>query len=128
MISRRKWQWAGYVLNALIAALLIFAGSMKVFFSSPEMVKQLTDIGLGDQIKLIGCGELACAILLLLPGLSPWGILLTSGFWGGVICISMAHHQSYVLGSVLLALTWLGGFLRGSIPVWVSLRNPNLTP
>jgi hypothetical protein len=122
MNPQNKWlKVTGIVLNVLIAAFILFAGSMKVFFSSPEMIEQVNKIGLGDRLQLIGWGEIITAILLVLPWTSSLGALMTSGFWGGVICINMAQHKDdlVILGSVLLALTWLGSYLRGSVPlVW----------
>ena len=124
MNPQNKWlKVTGVVLNVLVAAFILFAGSLKVFFSSPDMVKQMAEAGFGDRIQLLGWGEIITAVLLVLPWTSPLGGLLTSGFWGGVICINMAHHQNdslVVLGSVMLALTWLGCYLRGSLPLfWV---------
>lgn len=109
-----KWVRAvGFVVHLLIAALMIFAGSGKAFgFAPPEVVDNMTQHGLGGKLVLIGAGELIAAILLVIPRTSSLGTLLTSGFWGGVICIHMAHGESYLMGSVLLALTWLGAVLR----------------
>jgi hypothetical protein len=120
MNPQNKWvKVTGVVLNVLIAALMIFAGSGKVFgFAPPEVVEGMTKYGLGDRLQLIGLGEMAAAILLVIPRTSPFGTLLTSGFWGGVICIHMSHQQSFVGPSVFLAVTWLGAFLRGSIPLF----------
>lgn len=52
------------------------------------------------------------AVLLLVPLTSSLGLLMTSGFWGGVIYAHMMQGNSYVPPSILLALTWLGGWLR----------------
>jgi hypothetical protein len=60
---------------------------------------------------------MTAAVLLLIPWTSPLGTLLTSGFWGGVICFQMPHHEDFVFPSLLLALTWTGAFLRGSVPL-----------
>lgn len=108
----------GLILNLLVAGLIIFAGSGKAFgFAPPEIVSKMQGFGLGDHLKLIGFGEMAAAILLLIPVTSPLGTLAVSGFWGGVICIHMAHQQDFVFPSVLLAATWLGAYLRGSVPL-----------
>ena len=119
MNPENKWLKAtGYGLNALIAALLIFAGSGKVFgFAPPAILEKLNSFGLGDKVQLIGLGEMIAAVLLLVPRTSPLGVLLTSGFWGGVICIHMAHHEDFLFPSILLVLTWIGAFLRGSVPL-----------
>jgi hypothetical protein len=110
------------VLNVLIAAFILFAGSMKVFFPPPQMAEMMAKFGLEDRVLLIGWGEIITAVLLVLPWTSSLGGLLASGLWGGIICINMAHNQNptVVLGSVLLALTWVSCYLRGSLPLlWV---------
>jgi uncharacterized membrane protein YphA (DoxX/SURF4 family) len=119
MNPQNKWlKLTGVVLNVLIAALLIFAGSGKVVgFAPPQVVETMSKFGLEDRLQLIGFGEITAAVLLLIPWTSPLGTLLTSGFWGGVICIHMAHQESFVFPSVMLALTWAGAFLRGSVPL-----------
>jgi hypothetical protein len=110
---KMTWNWrtiAGLVLHVLIGGMMIFAGSTKLLgFFPPE---QLAKTGLGDQIKLIGAGELASAILLLVPRTASLGVLLTSGFWGGAICLHMSHGEPYALQSALLFLTWVGAYLR----------------
>lgn len=119
MNPHNKWlKRAGVVLNGLVAALLIFAGSGKAFgFAPPDVVEKMNTFGLGDKLQLIGYGELISAVLLLIPRTAPLGTLLVSGFWGGVICIHMAHHEDFVFPSILLAVTWAGSFLRGSVPL-----------
>jgi hypothetical protein len=119
MNPHNKWlKRAGVVLNGLVAALLIFAGSGKAFgFAPPEIVEKMQAFGLGDRLQLIGFGELISAVLLLIPWTSPLGTLLVSGFWGGVICIHLAHGQDFAFPSILLAVTWAGSFLRGSVPL-----------
>ena len=119
MNPNNNWlKWSGFGLNLLIAALMLFAGSGKAFgFAPPDITEKMNTIGLGDNLRLIGFGELISAVLLLIPRTAPLGTLLTSGFWGGVICIHMAHHEDFVFPSFLLALTWIGAFLRGSVPL-----------
>jgi uncharacterized membrane protein YphA (DoxX/SURF4 family) len=104
----------GIVLNVLIAATLVFAASGK-FRVTEETVKMIKEHGLEQQILLIAIGELVCAVLLLVPWTSPLGVLMTSGFWGGTICLHMSHGEDYSLQSVFLLITWLGGYLRGSV-------------
>jgi hypothetical protein len=114
--SRKAMRAVGLVLHVLIAGLMIFAGSGKVFgFAPKEVVEGMAKYGLGGKLHLIGSGELITAVLLLVPLTSSLGLLLTSAFWGGVICIHMAHGESYVFPSVLLLLTWLGAYLRNPL-------------
>jgi hypothetical protein len=111
MTDRKSWaRIAGLVLHILIGGLLIFTGSQKVFGSVPP--EALVGYGLAEQARLIGAGALLCALLLLIPRTASLGILLTSSFWGGAICIHMAHGEPYVFQAVMLALTWVGAYLR----------------
>jgi len=114
MSSSRNWfRIGGLVLHVLIAALMIVASSGKLLGSPPpQVVEQLRKAGLEEQLRLIGTGELITGILLILPWTASLGVLLASGFWGGTICTHMSMHDSYVLQSVLLALTWVGAYLR----------------
>ena len=111
MNRRKNWgPIAGLVLHILIGGLLIFTGSQKVLGSIPP--ETLVKFGLGEQSRLIGAGAILTALLLLIPRTSSLGILLASSFWGGAICIHMAHDDPYVFPVVLLILSWIGAFLR----------------
>lgn len=100
----------GWVLHAAIAGIMILAGSAKLLgLFPPEAVAEL---GLNGWIAVIGAGELATAILLLVPRTSSLGVLLASSFWGGAICLHMSHGTPFVLQSALLFLTWVGAYLR----------------
>jgi hypothetical protein len=102
----------GLVLHALLGGLMIFAGIAKLAGMMPPEATQKMPAGISGNLKLIGVGELVTAILLILPFTSSLGVLLASGFWGGVICIQMAQGQDYIVPSVFLLLTWFGAYLR----------------
>src|SRR5262249_40808856 len=101
---------AGLVLHVLVAGLLIFTGAQKVFGSVPP--EPLVKYGLAEQTRLIGVGAILTALLLVMPGTSSLGVLLTSAFWGGAICIHMAHGEPYLFQAVMLLLSWIGAYLR----------------
>ena len=111
MKASRNWKAvAGLVLHGLVAGIMLLAGSAKVLgLFPPEQVEKL---GLGVPIQVIGAGELVSAILLLVPRTASLGVLLTSGFWGGAICLHMSKGEPFVLQSVFLLLTWVGAYLR----------------
>ena len=100
----------GWVLHGLVGGIMILAGSAKVFGLFPP--DQVAKMGLSLPIKVIGAGELASAVLLLIPRTSSLGLLLTSAFWGGAICLHMSKGEPFVLQSVFLLLTWVGAYLR----------------
>jgi hypothetical protein len=111
-------KWVGFVLNVFIGGLLLFAAYGKLIGPlPPDAHEKMRSFGVDDRLHLIGVGELVAGLLLIIPWTSPLGTLLTSGFWGGVICLYMAHHEDFVLPSVFLAVTWLGSYLRGSVPL-----------
>ena len=108
MKERTNWGGlAGLALHILIGGLLIFTGSQKLL--GPVPPEALVKYGLGDQARLIGAGALLTALLLLIPRTSSLGILLASSFWGGAICIHMAHGESYLFQSLVLVLSWAQG-------------------
>ena len=119
---------AGWFLLALVAGLMIFSGSGKVFgFSPPEVVEKLESSGLGDKLQLIGAGELITGVLLLVPRTSSLGVLLASSFWGGAILLHMSRGESYVFLAGLLVMCWVGSSLRNP-DVMSSFRNTNAKP
>jgi len=108
--SRKGKTVAGWVLHGLVAGIMLLAGSAKVLgLFPPEQVEKL---GLSVPIQVIGAGELVSAILLLVPRTASLGVLLTSAFWGGAICLHVSKGEPFVLQSVLLLLTWVGAYLR----------------
>jgi hypothetical protein len=111
MDERKIWgHIAGVGLHVLIGGLMIFTGLQKVLGAVPP--EPLVRYGLGEQMRLIGAGAVLSALLLLIPRTSSLGILLASSFWGGAICIHMAHGEPYLFQAVVLVLTWAGASLR----------------
>jgi hypothetical protein len=126
MQVRMKWsRTAGLTLHLLIGGLLILTGSQKVLGSAPPEV--LVSYGLGGQARLIGAGAILTALLLLIPRTVSLGVLLASAFWGGAICIHMAHDEPYVFQGVMLILTWAGLYLRNASALAGSPDSPRKT-
>jgi DoxX-like family len=111
MKANQNWKTiAGWVLHGLVGGIMILAGSAKVFGLFPP--EEVAKLGLSLPIQVIGAGELVSAILLLIPRTSSLGLLLTSGFWGGAICLHMSKGEPFVMQSAFLLITWVGGYLR----------------
>ena len=111
MNASRNWKAVtGWVLHGLVGGSMILAGSAKVLGLFPP--EQVAKLGLGVPIRVIGAGELVSAVLLLVPRTASLGVLLTSGFWGGAICLHMSKGEPFVVQSVFLLLTWVGAYLR----------------
>jgi len=120
MTQSSKWtRLAGTILHALIGLVMLLAGGVKLLGAAPA--DQVSQMGLTEEIRLIGAGEVATAVLLLIPRTLPLGILLASSFWGGAICLHMSRNDSYAAPVVLLVLTWIGMWLRDRAmfaPLW----------
>src|SRR5215469_11728503 len=99
MNANRNWKTiSGWVLHGLVGGVMLLAGSAKVAgLFPPEEVEKL---GLGVPIQVIGAGELVSAILLLVPRTASLGVLLTSGFWGGAICVHIFKGELFIVQSV----------------------------
>jgi hypothetical protein len=125
MKEHKNWgKIAGLVLHILIGGLMIFTGSQKVLGSVPP--EALVKFGLGEQARLIGAGAVVSAILLLIPRTSSLGILLVSSFWGGAICIHVAHGESYLFQVAMLILSWVGAYVRDPATL-SSFSRPRMT-
>lgn len=113
MNPHRGLRITGLVLHLLIGGLMVASGSAKVFGLLPEEAKQeMAGSGIGENLLLIGSGELASALLLIIPRTLSLGVLLVSGFWGGAICLHLSQGESYVFQSAFLSVTWIGAWLR----------------
>jgi hypothetical protein len=125
MNDRKNWgKIAGLVLHLLIGGLLIWTGSQKLLASAPP--EPLVRFGLGEETRLIGAGAILTALVLLLPRTLSLGILLASAFWGGAICIHMAHGEPYLFQAVVLVLSWVGAYLRNPIMLGNFSRPPRM--
>jgi hypothetical protein len=116
----------GLVLHGLIGAVMILAGSAKLFGMFPR--EALDKAGpLAEQIPLIGAGEVLTALLLIIPRTSSLGILLASSFWGGAVCLHMRQGDSYAVAASLLVLSWVGAYLRNPGILSSFVASPGMT-
>jgi len=107
----------------VIGGLILAASAIAKFAQVPLVVAKLNGFGFEGNIRLIAAGEITTAILFLVPATRWGGLLLVSSFMGGVIATHMQHGESYLAPSILLALSWLGAWLRHPEIAW-SLNRP----
>ena len=106
---------AGWVLAGLLFALLLMSGVMKIFASGnpdSEVFKSFIKLGLEGKLILIAAGELASALLFLIPKTSSLGTLLLSAHLGGAIATHMEHGEAYFPVVIILLLMWVTSYLR----------------
>ena len=76
----------------------------------------MTTLGLtGPRLTIVAVLELASAALFLMPKTRPFGLLFLSAFLGGAIAAQLGHGLPPAPPAVLLALIWIGTWLRNRI-------------
>jgi hypothetical protein len=105
------------VSNILIflPSIVLLGSSFAKFAHVPGVVAQLAALGFdGPRLMIVAVLELASAALFLIPKTRPFGLLLVSAFLGGAIAAHLGHGQPPVPPAVLLALIWIGTWLKKS--------------
>src|SRR5687767_8040799 len=108
--------YAGFALHALVASVMIFSAIIKFLDLS------------GHAKLLLAVGELANALLLLVPRTMSLGVLITSAGWGAAIALCLVEanqiaRMNPLVPTAFLAMTWVGGYLRDSRMLY-SFRPP----
>ena len=107
-------------LRNIVSNILIFLPSIALLGSSltkfahvPAIVAQMTALGFdGPRLMILAVLELASAALFLVPKTRPFGLLLVSAYLGGAIAAQLGHGQPPEPPAVLLALIWIGTWLK----------------
>ena len=105
--------WAGRILSAIPALMLLFAGIMKLL-KPPSMIQGLAQYGYPESlVVIIGILEMAFAVVYLIPRTSVLGAILATGFLGGAAATNVrVKDPSFVLPVVFGVLVWAGLFFR----------------
>ena len=102
---------AAWVSVGILGALFLMSASMKLM-GGAEVAANFAKYGLSGRELLIGLGELAAAILFMVPRTSSLGVLLLSAHMGGAIVTHMGHGESFAFQSVILVVLWVANWLR----------------
>ena len=110
--TSKKMVYAGYVVSALPALMLIFSGVMKLV--KPEgMAEAFTKLGWPDRLALpLGILELTCVVIYLIPRTAVLGAILSTGYLGGAIATHVRIGEPFIGPAVFGILIWLGLYLR----------------
>ena len=112
------YRTAGNILINLGVVGLI-GGSGAKLAHVPKVVQQMAEVGFyGDRLLSIGILELLGALLLLAPRFRRFGVIWISAYLGGAIATHVQHGQSFLLPAIVLALLWLGVWLRHPDMLW----------
>jgi hypothetical protein len=109
----KKAIWAGRIISALLALLLIFSAVMAIT-KPPAVVDGFTKFGYPERlIPVIAILELSCAVLYLIPRTSILGAILLTGYFGGATATHIRiSDPSFIMPVLAGVLAWLGLFLR----------------
>jgi putative oxidoreductase len=96
-----------WVIAALLALLMIFAGSTKLM-SKPDMVSNFASLGYGiGFVHFIGACEVLGGLGLLLPRVRFWAAVGLIPIMAGAVQTHLAHHETDHLPVPAVALLLL---------------------
>ena len=109
----RVQRWAAYILSALTVLLMTFSSLMKLT-RQPMVMEGFAKGGLSaDLVLIIGCLELLCVLVYLVPATAVLGAVLTTGYLGGAVFVHLrAHEATAVVPFLLGVFAWGGLYLR----------------
>ena len=98
-----------------VPCLALLASSIAKFAHVAAVVAQMTAVGFaGPKLILVAVLELASALLFLVPKTRSFGLLMVSAYLGGAIAAQLGHGLPSEPPTVLLALIWIGMWLKSS--------------
>lgn len=106
--------WTGRVLSALVVALFVMSGVMKLMMKE-DAQKDLDPIGWTVSIMgVIGIVELSCAILYAIPQTAVLGAILLTGYLGGACAthVRVGQYGMCFAPVVLGVVVWIALYLR----------------
>jgi DoxX-like family len=108
-----KRLWAGRIVSALPALLLLFSGTMKLF-KVPAVFEGMGHYGFPEHlIVLIGMLEVGCTIVYLVPRRAVLGAILMTAHLGGATATNVRLGDSSFIGPILAGVfVWAGLYLR----------------
>jgi len=105
--------WAGRIISALPALLLLFSGVMKLLKPAP-VLQGFAHYGYPESlIVVIGILEIACTLVYVIPRTSYVGAILMTAYLGGATASNVrVGDPSYFATVILGVLVWAGLYLR----------------
>jgi DoxX-like family len=108
-----KRLWAGRIVSALPALLLLFSGTMKLL-RVPAVIEGMAHYGYPEHLLLyIGILEVGCTIVYVIPRTAILGAILMTGYLGGATATNVRMGDPSLIGPVLAGVfVWAGLYLR----------------
>lgn len=110
--ASKKKLWAGRILTALPALLLLSSGAMKLM-KPAEVVEEFARLGYPQGVIVgIGILEIACTLVYLIPRTSVLGAILLAAYLGGATATHVRVGDPFYGPVVIGIVLWAGLFLR----------------
>ena len=107
-----KRLWAGRIISALPALLLLSTSSMKLM-KSPVAVELMARLGYPEHLIFgVGILELACVLVYIIPRTSVLGAILLTAYLGGAIASRVRIGDPLYVPVLAGLLVWAGIVLR----------------
>lgn len=107
-----KTLWAGRILTALPAVMLIASAAAKLAQAAP-VSEEFPRLGWPEGLILsLGVLEILCVIVYLIPRSAVLGAILLTGYLGGAVAAHVRIGDPFIVPVVLGVLLWGGLFFR----------------
>ena len=104
--------WAGRIISAVPALMLLLSGIMKVIKAAP-VVQGFGHFGYPESVIVaIGILEIGSTVVYLIPRTAVLGAVLMTGYLGGATATNVRVGDAWIFPVVLGVLVWAGLFLR----------------
>lgn len=102
----------GNVLIYLSSLLLVGSAAAKLL-QVPPVLSGMAVLGFyGGKLTFIALLEILSALLFVFARTRSFGLLMVSAYLGGAVAVHVAHDQLPLQPAFVLALIWLGAWLR----------------
>ena len=100
------------LLATWIPALLIALLGVLKLTGNPRVVEEMSRVGVGRYLRLLGVMEMAFAALFVVPVTMKLGFILASCYFAGAIATEVSHEVLKFNPFVPIVLVWIGAFIR----------------
>jgi hypothetical protein len=107
-------RWAGYVLSAIPALLVLMAAVMNLSHAE-QAVKGAQDLGFPPEaVNVIGVLALLCVVLYVVPQTAVLGGLFMTAYFGAAVLVHIRQSQWAICAMpvAVCVITWAGLWLR----------------
>ncbi len=95
-----------------IPAVLIGVGGVLKLSGNPTIAGEMSKLGVGRYLRLLGVIEISCATLFVVPATMKLGFILASCYYAGAIATELSHESLKVNPFIPIALLWICAFIR----------------